>query len=311
MQTIVFFAFNTLVEVKAWTLQEGGDAGGNRMEKALLSVRERCLSFEHVFSRTRFDSDIARINTALGKPIEVSWQTADLIEKALPYCAASCGLFDITMGTVTELWDFNAGVVPSKEEVAEACTHVDYRKVKVVQDTVRLEDPKARIDLGGIAKGYIADEVARLLREDEVRGASINLGGNVFALGLKPDGSLWRVGIRDPRNVERSFAYIDVTDTSVVTSGLYERSFTHEGVFYHHILDPKTGFPAQTDVTGVTILSPTSLDGDGFSTTAFLLGVEEGLTFIEQYPGLEAVIVDESGRVHTTTGVKDKLVMLA
>ncbi|MDR0842243.1 MAG: FAD:protein FMN transferase, partial [Acidobacteriota bacterium] len=238
-----FFAFNTFNRVTAYT---------DDMD-ALESVVKTCERFERLFSRTLPDSQICRVNTAGGSPVTVDPEVAAFIASTLTYCERSGGLFDITMGGVVELWSFSEQTVPERSAVSEALRHVDYRGIHIEGTSVRLDDPHARIDLGGIAKGYIADELARQLKADGVASGIVNLGGNVIVLGEKPDGSAWRVGLRVPAPSHAQgggghFASVLVRDCSVVTSGIYERAFTRDGVFYHHILDPKTGFPAVSDL---------------------------------------------------------------
>jgi thiamine biosynthesis lipoprotein len=230
-----------------------------------------------------------------------------LIARALAYGAESDGAFDITIGAVTRLWDFHEGVVPAPEQIAAALPHVDYRAVHVDEDacTVTLGDPEAALDLGGIAKGFIADAILDELEDAGVTSAFVNLGGNVKVLGAKPDGSPWRVGVRDPESdaeSARSIARVTLEGGSVVTSGLYERQFEQDGRRYWHILDPKTGYPVQTDLVSSSVLTESSLDGDAFATWMFLLGSEAALLLAESIPGLEALFVTEGGATSMTQG---------
>jgi thiamine biosynthesis lipoprotein len=164
------------------------------------------------------------------------------------------------------------------------------------------------IDLGAIAKGYAADEAVAVLRANGVESAFVNLGGNVYVIGAKPDNSPWRIGIRDPFAQEaNSFVgVISATDTSVVTSGTYERYFVKDGVTYHHILDPKTGYPAESDLASVTIISPESIVADAVSTSTFLIGKEAGKALIESLPNVEAVLVDKDRNVWVSSGIRNQ-----
>jgi thiamine biosynthesis lipoprotein len=284
------FLFDTYIEVRAVC------------EQALLdSMGERLAYFEERFSRTREGSDIYRLNTAGGAPTEVSVETADLINQSLECSALSDGLFDISIGAVSELWDFKEGIVPSPDVLAEAVSHVDYRAIEVTGTTVTLGDSAARLDLGGIAKGYAADEMARMLRDADCQSALIDLGGNIFALGYKPDGEPWSVGIQDPF-LERGAlkAIVAAHDLSVVTSGPYERSFELDGTRYHHILDPRTGYPVQTDLASASIISTLSIDGDALTTCCFLLGREAAYRLAEERPGVDALLVGEDGSISLT-----------
>lgn len=261
-----------------------------------------CDKFEQLLSRTIATSDVGRINAAGGEPVEVDAITADVIERALGYCEESDGLFDITIGAVSELWDFAAGVVPSEQAVAEALPHVGWRGVQVEGRTVRLLDPRARIDLGGIAKGYIADALIDLLVERGVSSASVNLGGNVAVLGAKPNGQPWMVGVRDPADEggTKVVAKLRMTGGSMVTSGLYERSFERDGQRYWHILDPRTGLPVQTDLISASIYSERSIDGDGYTKPLFMWGADEALRHLAEKPQLQALLITMDGDIRTT-----------
>ncbi len=299
--------YNTQVAVKAFPGSRGLSA--EQLDEALLDVRDTAIDFEMTLSRTRPDSEVSRINDAHGEPVKVSEPTLDLIEKSRFYCEQSGGVFDVTMGSVTPLWNFHTGQLPDPAALSEALGHVDWRAIEVDRSagTVRLADPKARLDLGGIAKGYIADALAAVLAAHGCDCAFVNLGGNVLTVGSRPDGTPWRIGVRDPKDPSNLIAVVPVVAKSVVTSGLYERYFEKDGVFYHHILSTKDGMPVKTDVGGATIVSDLSLDGDGFSTTLFALGVQGALEFVESRPNLEAIIVDQDDVMHVSSGLADKV----
>ncbi len=299
--------YNTQVSVKAYPGSR--DLSPEELDEALVDLRDVAIDFEMNLSRTRPTSEVTKLNDAKGAWVELSPSTLDLVEKARAYSEASGGVFDVTMGSVTPLWNFHEGVIPSREELDEALKHVDWHMIEVdrAAGTARLTDPQARIDLGGIAKGYIADALAAVLRKHGCDSAFVNLGGNVLTVGSKTDGSPWRIGVRDPKAPEKMRAVVTAVNRSVVTSGLYERNFTKDGVFYHHILDPKDGMPVKTDVGGATIVSKKSLDGDGYSTTLFALGVDGALDFVEKHPELEALIIGTDNRVHITSGLEGRV----
>lgn len=265
--------------------------------------------YESLLSRTIEGSDIWRINHAQGQPVTVDERTARLIEKGIYYGDLSNGLFDITIGRLSSLWDFsNNSAVPDAKEIQAALDTVDYRKIHVKDNTVSLADEQAMIDLGGIAKGYIADEVATFLLEQEVAAAIINLGGNIVLVGTKPDASAWNIGLEQAFSHHTAMvgflSFPPSTDagtyTSIVTSGIYERNFTVDGQLYHHILDPRSGYPADTDVCAVTIVSSSSAEGDALSTICLLLGMEDGtdlLTSLNSVSG--AVWQDSTENIHT------------
>lgn len=321
------FVFNTDVLLYAYA-GDGEDprdpAVAARLDEALIAARDRCWFFEHAFSRTRADSDIARAHAAAPTPVEVCPETAELVELALGYCQQSQGRFDITMGTVTSLWNFHNHVVPAPLAVARALEHVGYERICVDRagrvPTLAISDPATILDLGGVAKGYIADDLGRLLRAHGVARFVLNLGGNVLVSGGRPAndaarprvaaGSPWRIGIVNPRDVAHHRAVVQLAEGSVVTSGIHERRFAQGGVWYHHILDPATGMPAKTDVVSATIIAARSMDCDGWSTTAFMLGAERAIDTIEQLEGIEAVLIDERDEVWWTSGIADALSLI-
>lgn len=300
---LILPVYNTQVSLKAFPGSKHlTDA---QLDEALIAARDLAIEFEMKLSRTRADSEVTRLNDAHGEWVVLSERTYDLIEKSRSYCEASGGVFDVTMGSVTPLWDFHNAVVPSREALDEALKHVGWKMIECdpQRRAVRLTDPVARLDLGGIAKGYIADALAGELVAHGCDCAFVNLGGNVLTVGSRPDGAPWRIGVRDPKAPSKMRAVLPVVGKSIVTSGLYERNFTKDGVFYHHILNPEDGMPVKTDVGGATIVSDLSLDGDGFSTTLFALGVEGALAFLEEHPNLEGIIIDKDDAVHVTSGL--------
>lgn len=300
MSEAAFFAFDTVVSIKAFCTEALMDA-----------VVARCGRFEELFSARTEGSDVWNINHAQGERTTVSEETARAIESSLRYSRETNGLFDVTIGAVSLLWDFHEGVKPSDELLQEACAHVDYRLIAIEGNTVKLDDPQARIDLGGIAKGYIADDLVGMFRQYGVESALVNLGGNVFALGSKGEGQAWKVGIQDPNEKlgesdedssepHRIIASRLCEDCSVVTSGLYERQFVQDGVRYHHILDPRTGYPVQSDLMSVSIASSSSIDGDAYVTSLFLMGTHEATKFVTDRPELDVLLCNASGTVETS-----------
>ncbi|MCI8468019.1 MAG: FAD:protein FMN transferase [Eggerthellaceae bacterium] len=293
-----FFAFDTVVSLTVY--------GSEQLADALV---ERCERFEALLSRTREGSDVWRVNQAAGAPVEVAPETAAVIARGLEYGRRSAGLFDITIGSVSSLWDFKEGVRPSDEAVAEAVRHVGYDRVRLDGCTVTMEDPQALLDLGGIAKGCIADDLAAMLRDAGCASAIINLGGNVAVVGSKPDGTPWKVGIQDPNAPTSTavMAALDCADASVVTSGLYERTFSLDGRSYHHILDPRTGFPAETDLVSSSIVCASSTDGDALATWMFLLGRDGALAHLEGLADVEGLVAGVDGERAMTSGAAFEL----
>lgn len=315
---ISFFIFNTECDCTAY----GADAAA--LDAALLALRDSCVHFEQVFSRTRTDSDIARAHAAAPDSVPVAPETAELVRLAQGYCEKSGGLFDITMGTITSLWDFHRHVVPGKPQLTRALPHVGYDKIclgdSAEAPTLAIADPKTILDLGGIAKGYIADKLAEGLAAHGVGRFVMNLGGNVLVRGGRPadedarppvhEGAPWRIGIVNPQDPAHHRAIVDLANGSMVTSGVHERRFSKGGKSYHHILSPRTGMPAESDVASATIVAPRSLDCDGYSTTAFMLGAKAAIDFIEEIPQVEAVIIDVNDNVLWTSGIAESLSLI-
>lgn len=262
-----------------------------------------CASYEQLFSRTVEGSDVYRINHSNGAPVTVNPETLLLIKESIRFSELTDGAIDITIAPVRDLWDFTDSdmasdhsgefTLPDDSALSDALSHVDYLCIQYDEaaNTVTLTDPQAQIDLGFIAKGYIADQLKAFLISKGVDSAVINLGGNVLTIGNKPDGSAFKIGIEKPFDTATSLDVLSVSDRSVVTSGIYQRYVKSNGNIYHHILDPKTGYPASGDLLSVTILSDSSMIGDALSTSCLLLGVEESQTLLSIFDNVEAVFV--------------------
>lgn len=289
------FALDTVVTI---TLYDAGKADAQDVLSAGFAEIER---LEALLSATRENSDIMRLNTAGGQSVTVATETAEVIALAQRYAKLTDGALDITVRSASVLWDFSAGVIPDATALQQAVSLIDYRGLHLDGRTVTLE--KGTIDLGGVAKGYIADRVASVLKENGVRSALIDLGGNIVAVGDKT-GEPFRIGIKDPLATNSLCAVIEKSDRSVVTSGIYERGFDQDGVRYHHLLDPATGMPVQNTLASVTIVCETSADADALSTACFVMGEERARTLIESLEGTEALFVRRDGTISTTTGLE-------
>lgn len=293
------FVFDTVVTLTAY---------GNVDTAVLDEALSLCQTYDALLSRTKPGSDVFKLNAAQGEWVQVDERTYALLEKAAAYSELSGGCFDITTAPLTQLWNFKAEQprVPSKEAVEEALLKVDYHRVEMRNgNEVRLNGG-AQIDLGGIAKGYVADRVAEFLKDRGVHHAIIDLGGNVLAFGGLADGRPFTIGIQDPAGERGTLmATYTATDLSWVTSGSYERYFEVDGQRYHHILDPKTGYPAQNGLASVTIFSSQSVEGDALSTACFVAGPEKGMAIIEAQPGVEALFVLDGGEILRSSGLEN------
>ena len=291
-QTYTDTLFDTVISVQIFDSVD---------EDVLKGCEKLCKKYDSMFSNKIEDSEISRINSAGGNPVEVSKETIKLIKKGIYYSEMSDGVLDITIAPVSNLWDFKAEtpLVPSPEAIAEAVSHVNYENIIIRDNTVKLTDPHAGIDLGAIAKGYIADRIKDYLEEEGVRHAMINLGGNVLAMGSKLDGSDYNIGIQKPFDeTGEPITSVKISDKSVVTSGIYQRYFKADGKIYHHILDPNTGYPCENNLYSVTILTDSSLTADALSTTCFLLGYDRGMKLINQLDNVDAVFITNDNQIH-------------
>ena len=296
----VGFYLDTVITLTAYTEDE----------QILKDAMEECGRYEQMLSRTIEGSDVWRINHADGEPVEVSEDTAAILRCAAEISRKSAGAFDITIAPASMMWDFTSGKaeLPDAEALAAAAELVDYSKVQVEGNTVTL--PKGMmIDLGGIAKGYIADRIKEYMKERGIEHAILSFGGNIVAIGKKPDGTDWKVGIQDIDKPTGEYMLVAANKGgSTVTSGIYERGFEIDGVRYHHLLNPKTGWPEQNELASVTILSDSSMEGDALATAAFILGREKGLELIESFPGAEAVFIDRNRQVTYSSGAQEYII---
>lgn len=318
------FFLDTVCSVTVYGIDETNqyfDYGDKKeQEKQILQLItdafKLCTEYENTLSKTIDSSDIARINNSGGDSVEVSNDTIEVLKKGIEYGDLSGGTFDITIGRVTDLWDFrseedrdnaDAGKIPDKSKLEAAVAHVNYKDIVVNGNTVTLKDPDMEIDLGGIAKGYIADKLTAYLEENGVTSAIVDLGGNIVAIGGKAakltgdKQSDFSVGIKDPDSkTGELLGILKCSNKTVVTSGTYERYFEAEGKRYHHILDTDTGYPVDTDIVSATIIADKghSVDGDGLSTSCLALGKEKAIKLIQSIDGVEAVIVDSSGDIY-------------
>lgn len=259
---------------------------------------------EALASEWRASSPLAVVNQAAGRgPVVVPAELLALLERGLALGKLTEGAFDVSWAALWGLWDFKRGVIPPAQQLVAALSKVDYRRVKLdpANRTVAIA-AGMKLGLGGIAKGWALDRASALLRKDGVASFSLSAGGQVLVAGGKK-GRPWRVGVRDPRAGAQSyFAVISLRDGSVATSGDYERFFVRDGRRYHHILDPRSGQPTR-GLRSATVVDGDATRADALATALMVLGRERGLALIEGLPGVDALVVDATGRVHRTSGL--------
>lgn len=312
---------NTAVQITIYDSQD----------KALLNdCLALCDKYELIFSRTNEKSELYKLNhrkdvsdgdfgtdgpttpypvSGTADTWHISEDLAALLSEGLDITRESDGAFDIAIAPLTSLWDFTAEdpEVPDDAAIQKALPLCSSDGITIDRQDITLPSDDIRFDVGAIAKGYIADRLKDFLMKKGVKSAIINLGGNVLCIGSKPDGTPFKIGIQKPfADRNETEAVMDITGKSVVSSGIYERCFKQDGKLYHHILNPKTGYPYDNGLISVTIISDQSVDGDALSTTCFALGLEDGLKFAEK-KGVQAVFITEDYELHYTDGFRDEI----
>lgn len=297
------FMLDTLVSIQAF----GPDAS-DAIEKAFARIDD----IEKKMTSKADFSEVISINELAGRDFyKVSPDTFFVIKKGLYFSNLSEGKFDITVGPLVKLWGIGTehARVPSKAEISKILPLVDYRQIELDEknNSVFLKRPGMSIELGGIAKGYAADEAVKILRQNGIKHGTVDLGGNIVVIGTKPDGKLWKIGIQNPFFKTRGsiVATVEVADKTLVTSGPYERYIEKDGKIYHHILDTRTGFPVENELMSVTIIAESSIDADALSTTVFAMGLEEGMDFVESIENIDAIFITKDYKVYTTSGVEN------
>ena len=308
------FALDTVITIAAY---------GQSDEGILKEPFNRIRELDGKLNAFSEDSEISKINAAAGlEPVAVSEDTFNAVKKGLEYSEKTGGAFDITIGPLVDLWKIEApgeGVVPEQSDIDAARALVDYRKVVLDEaaHSVFLKDPGMKINLGAIAKGYIGDAVKSVLQSEGVERAIINLGGNVVLLGGKSNREPFTVSLENPEDPLSNGSISDAStlgvlrerDNSIVTSGDYERYFIGpDGKRYHHILDPKTGYPAESGLHQVTVITDVSADADALSTSFFVMGLDQAMAYIGETEGGEAVFVTTDNRIVATKGMEDAFI---
>ncbi|WP_297955905.1 FAD:protein FMN transferase [uncultured Ruminococcus sp.] len=292
------FAMDTFMNMKAY----GANAG-----KALDKAEERILQLEKELSVNDEQSDIWAIDHSFGDEVNVCDDTAVIINKAIEIGDRSGGALDITLFPVLKEWGFTTGnyKVPDDDTIGELLSYVDYRKINLNGNIVSLPE-KAELDLGALAKGYTGDEIMKIMSEEGVSSAIVSLGGNVQALGSKPDGSDWKIAVRDPFSPEQDMCMIEVSDKAVITSGNYERCFTaDDGKVYWHILDPSDGYPADNGLVSVTVIGDSGIDCDALSTALFVAGYDKAVDFLRSENGYELILVTDDKKLYYSEGLSE------
>ncbi|MCC5910704.1 MAG: FAD:protein FMN transferase [Clostridiaceae bacterium] len=294
------------------------DEGKNAITKAY----QRINTIENTMSVVIEGSDIYKVNANAGKgAVGVTDETLQVIKDGIYYYELTDGVFNIGMGTLIDLWGISiqsseqSQRVPTPKEIEFAMQHMDLSNLEINGNKVFLKDANMSIDLGGIAKGYAVDEAARVLKDHGIKSGFVNLGGDIYVLGPKPDGSHWKMGIENPlKNSETPsnhvIAGISLINKAIVTSGDYERTLEGTDQHFHHILDPETGYPTKNELTSTTIIANTAISADVLSTAVFVMGLEKGFNFIEELTDVEGIFITKNKEVYITSGIKDEVEIL-
>lgn len=293
--SLSFYAMDTFMTITAY---------GSQAEQAVAEAEQYINALESKISRTREDSELSAL--AAGETTVLSEDTAEVLRIALDMAEQTDGKFDPTVAALSDLWQIGKGGdhVPEAESIAQALRTVGYQNVQLEGTAARLNHG-AKLDLGGIGKGYAADCTAEILRKNGVERALIQLGGNIYVIGSADETNGWKVGITDPEQEEEYVATLEVSDTSVVTTGDYERYFIQDGVRYHHVFDPATGYPAQTDLRSVTVVQEQSAQADALSTALFVMGYEKAAAYCEAHE-IAAVFIRADHTICTSSALEQR-----
>ena len=296
-----FFSMDTLMSIRVYS-------GGG--EQALQAARQEVERLDKLLSRTDPDSQISSLNSHAGDgaAVTLDQEVVELLSFAKSVSQLLPGCFDITIAPVMDAWGFTSETlhVPSSEALNHAMSLVDSQQLMVDEPSsaARLEQAGMEVDLGAVAKGFAAGRADAVLREEGVTSALLDLGGNVTAIGSKPDGSTWQVAVKDPQNTSEALCVLSLEDQTASTSGGYERYFEENGQIYHHIIDPETGYPADSGLLSVTVISSDHMLADALSTTLFVAGPEEALDFWRSREDFELVLCTQDNRVIVTEGLE-------
>lgn len=299
-RTYTHFCFDTVCQITIY-------ASYSKNESDIINTCfEMCDKYDNLFNKHSEKSELYKINSHNSEYVEVSIDTRDIIHDSIYYSDLSGGAFDITISPLTDLWDINNNPhIPKEKEITNKLKYVNYKDIHLKNNTVRLSRKQQSMDLGGIAKGFVADRLKTYLKEKKISSAIINLGGNILTIGNNNNQD-FIIGIKKPFGESDTdySAKIKIKDKSVVTSGVYERYFKENNKLYHHILNPKTGYPVDNNLYSVTIISEKSEEGDALSTATFVMGLEKGLSLINSMDDTYAVFITDDYKIHLSDGLR-------
>ncbi len=295
-----FYAMDTFMSIKAY---------GNGAEEAVQEAEHDINDLENLISRTRDYSEIYQLNET--KSMQVSYETYAILQAAEEAAKETEGKFDPTVASITDLWKIGTedARLPAQSEINQALSGVDYHNLVLGENNQVTLLNNAKIDLGGIGKGYAANQVVAKLKKQGIKRALISLAGNIYVIGSKDDSRGWNVGVADPDNPAESLVSIELTDESIVTSGDYERYFEQDGKVYHHIFDAKTGYPAESDLRSATVVMKDSAKADAYATAMYCMGRQVAMEFCQEQ-GIEGIFITKDHKIYATPGIHDRVKFL-
>lgn len=292
------YAMDTIMDITIYGFQKDGKyISETELGDVMNQAVELIHHLEDLFSVTEPDSDISKVNAANGKPVTVSDETYDLLQKCLHYSDITYGLFDISIYPLVKLWGFTTGEyhVPTEEEIRGIQGDIDYKKIQLSNENSVQIQVGMQIDLGAAAKGYLSQKLMALFRENGVESAVVSLGGNVQTIGKKEDGSPYTIGLVDPADGTSIYGTLEVEDRAVITSGIYQRYFEKNGKTWHHIMDKRTGKPADNDLASVTVVTEDGTTGDALATALYVMGEEKAVEYQKNHPEIQIILIRKDG----------------
>lgn len=288
------YAMDTVMEIKAF---------GQNAESAINEAEKEIFRLERLFKRDSESSDVYKLNKY--READVSDDTAVILKKAIDISEATDGAFDVSVAPLTDIWGFYTKEyrVPSQDEINSVLPEINYKNINVNGNSVII-DGNSKIDLGGIAKGYLSERIIDIFRDNGVSSAIVSLGGNVQTLGNKPDGNKWNVAIQHPDSENSYIGILSVSDMAVVTSGGYRRFFEKDGNIYHHIMDTKTGYPVKNGLKSVTVVCSEGTKADGLSTALFVMGLDKAKEFWRKDGEFDAIFLTDDNKIFVTEGIE-------
>lgn len=278
-------------------------SGINALDMAVGEVRR----IENLISDWKPETEISAVNKNAGKqPVKVSREVFELVARSIKVSELTDGAFDVSYASMDRIWKFDGSMtaMPTPEAILKSVEKVGYKKIILDEKnlTIFLREESMKIGLGGIGQGYIADKIKELMIRNGILSGIVNVSGDVSAWGKMPDGKPWTVGIVNPMNKNKIFATFPLVDSSVETSGSYEKFVVFDGKRYSHIIDPRTGYPA-SGIVSVSVFSKQTEIADALATSIFVMGKDVGLDLINQLKGIECIIIDDQGKIYTSEGI--------